>query len=64
MKTKYSIEVKDLRHQSDQITPKTIQLFHDSGAVPEKANFCQIIIRRRGKELISDGNKFIEINVI
>ena len=29
MKTKYPIEIKDLRHQSDHITPKKIQLFQE-----------------------------------
>ena len=29
MKSKYPIEIIDLRHQSDHITPKKIQLFHE-----------------------------------
>ena len=39
MKTKYSIEIIDLRHQSDQIRPKKIQLFLEYGADPEAARF-------------------------
>ena len=39
MKTKYPIEVKDLRHQSDHITPKKIQLFMEYHADPENARF-------------------------
>ena len=29
MKTKYSIEILDLRHQPDHITLKKFQLFHE-----------------------------------
>ena len=39
MKTKYSIEVLDLRHQLDRITPTKIQLFHENGAHPENVRF-------------------------
>ena len=64
MKTKYPIEIKDLRHQSDQITPKKNQLFLEYGADPENTRFFLLLIRRREIELISDGNKLIEIIVI
>ena len=64
MKTKYPIEIIDLRHQSDHITPKKIQLFLEYGAVPDNARFFLIIIRRREIELISDGNKLIEIKIV
>ena len=64
MKTKYPIEIIDLRHQSDHITPKEIQLFLEYGVDPENARFLLILIRRREKELISDGNKLIEIKII
>ena len=64
MKTKYPIEIIDLRHQSDHITPKQIQLFLEYGANPENARFFLILMRRREIELISDGNKLIEIKVI
>ena len=54
MKTKYPIEIIDLRHQSGHITPKKIQLFLEYGADPENARFLLIITRRREIELISD----------
>ena len=64
MKTKYPIEIIDLRYQSDHITTKKIQLFLENGADPENARFFLIIIRRREIELISDGSKLIEVKVI
>ena len=64
MKTKYPIEILDLRHQSDHITPKKIQLFLEYGTDPDNARFFLILIRRREIELISDGNKLIEIKII
>ena len=64
MKTKYPIEIIDLRHQADHITPKKIQLFLEYGDDPENARFFLILIRRREIELISDGNKLIEIKII
>ena len=64
MKTEYPIEIIDLRHQADHITPKKIQLFLEYGADPENARFFLILIRRREIELISDGNKLIEIKII
>ena len=63
MKRKYPIEIIDLRHQSDHITPKKIQLFHEYGTDPHNARLFLILIRRREIELISDGNKFIEVKV-
>ena len=35
MKTKYPIEIIDLRHQSDHIVPKKIQIFHEYGTDPD-----------------------------
>ena len=64
MKTKYPNEIIDLRHQPDHITPKKIQLFQEYSADPENAKFYLILIRRREIELISDGNKLIEIKII
>ena len=64
MKTKYPIEIIDLRHQIDHITPKKIQLLHEYGADPENARFFLILNRRSQIELISDGNKLIEVKVI
>ena len=66
MKTKYPIEIIDnrRRRQADHITPNKIQLFLEYGADPENARFFLILIRRREIELISDGNKLIEIKII
>ena len=64
MRTKYPIEIIDLRHQSDHITPKKIQLFQEYGTDPDNARMLVISIRRREIELISDGNKLIEVKVI
>ena len=62
MKTKYPIGIIDLRHQVDHITPKKIQFFLEYGADP--ARFFLILIRRREIELISVGNKLVEIKII
>ena len=64
MKTKYPIEIIDLRNQSDHITPKKFQLFLEYGGDPEIARFFLILIKRREIELILDGNKLIEIKII
>ena len=64
MKTKYPIETIDLRHQADHITPKKIQLILEYGVDPNNARFFLKLIRRREIELISDGNKLIEIKII
>ena len=63
-KTKYPIEIIGLRHQSDHMTPKKIQLFHEYGTDPDNARLFLILIRRRDIELISNGNKLIEIKII
>ena len=65
MKTKYPpIEIIDLRHQPDHIKLKKIQLFQEYGADPGNARLFLILIRRREIELISDGNKRLEVEVI
>ena len=63
MKTNYSIEIIHLRHQSDHLTPKKIQLFLEYNADPENGRFYVILFKRREIELISDGNKLIEVKV-
>ena len=63
MKTKYPSKIIDLRHQSDHVTPKEIQLFHEDGTDPDNDRLFIILIRRREIELISDGNKLIEIKI-
>ena len=47
MKTKYPIQIIDLRHQPDHITPKKIQLFRECIDDPEIAIFYLIMIRRK-----------------
>ena len=64
MKNKYHIQVIDLGFQVDHITPKKIQLFEEYRANPANAKFFLIIIRRREIEMISDGDKLIEVKVI
>ena len=64
MKDKYLIQVIDLRFQTDHITPKKIQLFEEYRANPGNAKLFIILIRRREIEMISDGNKLIEVKVI
>ena len=64
MKTKYPIEKIDLRHQTEHITSKKIQLFHEYTADPENAIFYLVLFRRTEIELISGGNKLIEVKVI
>ena len=64
MKTKHPIQVIDLRFQTDHITPKKIHLFQEYRANPGIAKLFIKLIRRREIEMISDGNKFIEVKVI
>ena len=64
MKTKNPIKVINLRHQSDHITHKKIQLFVEYDIDPENDRFHLILIRRREMELFSDGSKLIEVKVI
>ena len=63
MKPKYPIEIFDLRHQPDHITPKKIQLFQEYGTDHDNARLFLILIKRREIELITDGNKLIEVKV-
>ena len=64
MKTKYPIEIIDLGHQTNLLIPKKNQLLHEYGTDPDNARFFLILIRRREIELISDGNKLIEVKFI
>ena len=61
MKTKYPIGRTDLRHQSDQITPKRIQQFQDYGTDLDNGRLFFILVRQREIELIFDGNNLIEV---
>ena len=64
MKTKYPIQIIDLRHQTEHISAKKIQLIQEYNADPENAKFYLIVTRRREIERISDGNKLIGIKII
>ena len=64
MKTKYPIELIDLGHQSEHVTPIKIQLFHEYGIDPDNARLFINLIRRTEIEFIADGNKLIEVKVI
>ena len=64
MKTKYPIEIIDLRHQPDHITPKQIHLFKENGTNPDNGRLFLTIFRRSEIKFISDGKKLIEIKVI
>ena len=64
MKTKYPIQVIDLRYQVDHITPQKIQLFEEYRAATANAKLLIKLFRRREMEIKSDGNKLIEVKVI
>ena len=66
VRNKYPIQVIDLRHQIDHISPKKIQLFEEykNDPVYNSKRLYVILIRHKPIEMISDGNKFIEVRVI
>ena len=64
MKYRYPIQITDLRHQFDYITPKKIQLFEEFSEDPNNERLFIILVRHRQIEMISDGNKIIEVKVI
>ena len=66
MKNKNPIQVIDLRHQFDHKTPKQIQLFEEIITDPTNvtARLFVILVKHRQTEMISGGNKIIEIRVI
>ena len=61
MKTKYPVQVIDLRYQVDHITHKRTHLFEEYRANPANAKLFIILIGQRKIEMISDGNKKIEV---
>ena len=63
MKYLYPIQMTDLRFQVDHITPKKIQLFEEFSEDPANERLFIILIRHRQIEMISDGNKIIEVKV-
>ena len=64
MKYLYPIQITDLRFQVDHITPKKIQLFEEISEDPANERLFIILVRHRQIEMISDGNKIIEVKVI
>ena len=64
MKYRYPIQIIDLRFQVDHITPKKIQLFQQFSEDPANERLFIILVRHRQIEMISDGNKIIEVKVI
>ena len=64
MKYLYPIQITDLRHQVDHITPKKIQLFEEFNKDPDNERLFITLIRHRQVEMISDGKKIIEVKVI
>ena len=66
MKNKYPIQVIDLRFQVNHITPKKIQLFEEikTDLANVNARLFVILIRHRQIEMISDGNKIIQVKLI
>ena len=64
MKTKYPIEIIDLRHQPDHIPPKRNQLFQEFGTDPNNARLFLNLIRRKEIALVCDGNKLIQVIII
>ena len=64
MKYLYPIQITDLRFQVDHITLKKIQLFEEFSEDPANERLFIILVRRRQVEMISDGNKIIEVKVI
>ena len=64
MKKFYPNQVIDLRFQVDHITPKIIQLFEEFSEDPDNEKLFVILIRHRQIEMISDGSKNIEVQVL
>ena len=64
MKYFYPIQITDLRHQADHLTPKKIQIFEEFSEDPVNERLFIILVRHRQVEMISDGNKIIEVKVI
>ena len=64
MKYVYPIEITDLRHQVDYLTPKKTQLFEEFSEDPANERLFIILVRHRQVKMISYGNKIIEVKVI
>ena len=66
MKNKSPIQVIDLTFQVDNVSLKQNQLFEENNTNPANvyARLLFIIIRHRQIEVISNGNRNIEVKVI
>ena len=64
MKTDYPIQVIDLRHQVDHISPEKVHFFGESREDPANARIFVILIRHSQIEMISGGFKNTEIKVL
>ena len=64
MKYLYPIQITDLIYQVDHIIPKKIQLSEEFSEDPANERLFIILVRHRQIEMISDGNKIIEVKVI
>ena len=64
MKYLYPIQITDLRHLVDHLTPKKKQIIQDFSEDPANERLFIILIRHRQVEMTSDGNKIIEVKVI
>ena len=62
MKNFYPIQVLDLRHQVDHITPKKVH-FGKNGDIPDNARCFAILIGHRKFRMVSNCNKITEIEV-
>ena len=64
MKHLYPIQITDLRFQVGHVTPKKIELFEEFSQDPANERLFIILVRHRQIEMISDGNKIIEVKVL
>ena len=64
MKYFHPIQIIDLRHQVDHITPQKIKLFEEFFEDPANERLFLILIGHRQVEMISDGIKIVEVKVI
>ena len=64
MKHFYPIQTTDLRFQVDHNRPKKLQLCEEVSEDPIKERLFVILVRHRQVEMISAGNKIIEVQVI
>ena len=66
MKNNYPIQVIDLRFQIDHISPKETQLLEEfnTDLLFVNARLFVILFRHKQIEIISDGNKLIEVKII